>query len=54
MGNREATLREDSLPAVEFSSRVLAEPAGKLNGSAHVGPSELNRRQCFFFREIDA
>ncbi len=37
-----------------FQGRVLAEPAGKPNGSAHVEPSELNWRQYLLFREIDA
>jgi hypothetical protein len=53
-GERETTLKEDSLPTVGFSGRVLAEPAGKPNGSAHVGPPELNRRQYFRSSEIDA
>ncbi len=37
------------LPTVGFSGRVFAEPVGKPNGSAHVDPSELNRRQYFLF-----
>ena len=37
-----------------FQGRVLAEPAGKPNGSAHVGPSELNRREYSLFWEMDA
>jgi len=41
--------KEDSLPTLGFSGRVLAEPAGKPKGSAQVGPPELNRRQYFLF-----
>jgi len=41
-------------PTVGFSGRVLAEPVGKPDGSALVGPPELNRRQHFRFREMDA
>jgi len=52
--NRSATLKEDSLPTVGFSGRVLAEPVGIPNGSAQVGPPELNRRQHFLFQEMDA
>ena len=37
-----------------FQGRVLAEPVGKPDGSALVGPPELNRRQHFRFREMDA
>ncbi len=54
MGKRETTLKEDSLPTVGFSGRVLAEPVGEPNGSAHVGPPELNRRQYSLFQEMDA
>ena len=52
--NRSATLKEDSLPTVGFSGRVLAEPVGIPNGSAHVGPPELNLRRHFLFQEMDA
>jgi len=54
LGRRETTLKEDSLPPVGFSSRVLTQPVGKPNGSAHVGPPKLNRRQCLLFQEMDA
>jgi len=38
-------LKEGSLPTVGFFGRVLAQPVGELNGSAHVDPSELNWRE---------
>jgi len=37
-----------------FQGRVLAEPVAVPNGSAHVGPPELNLRRHFLCQEMDA